>query len=366
MVESRNQQRDRSTAARLDAPSLAAPGFARRIVAWQRDHGRHDLPWQRSRDPYAIWVSEVMLQQTQVTAVIPYYLRFLERFPDIAALAAAPLDDVMRLWSGLGYYSRARNLHGAACVMSERHAAEFPRAVEDIAALPGIGRSTAAAIAALAFGERRAILDGNVKRVLCRYFGIEGDPATSAVERRLWSIAEALAPARDIEIYTQGLMDLGATVCIRRGAKCDACPVRPGCEALRSGRVDELPAPRVRKTLPERTTAMLLLLHKGEILLEKRPPTGIWGGLWSLPEAEIDADPASICRDRFGAEPRQCTPLPALNHGFTHFRLRIHPVRIDVARARKQSSEPGHIWLALDDARGAALPVPVRRILEQL
>jgi len=366
MAESRTRRRGNAAGVAPGAPTRASSSFAQRIVAWQREHGRHDLPWQRTRDRYAIWGSEVMLQQTQVVAVIPYYLRFMQRFPDIATLAAAPLDDVMQLWSGLGYYSRARNLHRAASVMAESHHAAFPRTLTDIAALPGIGRSTAAAIASLAFGDRHAILDGNVKRVLCRYYGIEGDPATSPIERRLWEIAEGLAPARDIEGYTQGVMDLGATLCTRRGPKCMQCPVAQDCVARREGRTEELPTPRVRKALPERETAMLLLLHKGEILLEKRPPAGIWGGLWSLPEAIVDADHAAASRERFGVEPRQCTPLPLLDHGFTHFRLRIHPMRIDIVRKQASAGEPGHVWLALEDARGAAVPVPVRRILERL
>ncbi|HEX6828533.1 MAG TPA: A/G-specific adenine glycosylase, partial [Burkholderiales bacterium] len=299
--------------------------FARRLTAWQRRHGRRELPWQGTRDPYAIWVSEIMLQQTQVATVIPYYRRFLARFPDLASLAAAPEDEVLALWSGLGYYSRARNLHLSAQRVSERHGGAFPREARAIAGLPGIGRSTAAAIAAFAWGERGAILDGNVKRVLARCFGVEGYPGEPRVEGRLWELAEALLPERGIEGYTQALMDLGATVCIRAKPRCGDCPVRTLCVARWEGRTAGLPSPRPRRALPRRETAMLLLLHKGEILLEKRPPAGIWGGMWCLPEADPAEDASSVSRRRYGAELSETRPLPPLEHGFTHFRLRIHP-----------------------------------------
>ena len=338
--------------------------FATRIIAWQRLHGRNDLPWQASRDPYAIWISEVMLQQTQVSAVIPYYRRFLERFPDCAALASATLDEVLRSWSGLGYYSRARNLHQAAQIVVQRHAGRFPRSIEAIAELPGVGRSTAAAIAAFAFGAREAILDGNVRRVLARVFGVEGDLTKAAQQSRLWTLAERLLPARDIGIYTQGLMDLGATVCVRRGAKCGACPVLAHCFAHRTERVDELPQPRTRKALPMRETTMLLLLHKARVLLERRPAAGIWGALWSLPELALDGNPEEACRMRFGVQASALTQLPSIEHGFTHFRLRIHPLRVDVRSLEARVEESGRIWLPLAEAIGAAIPVPVRRILK--
>jgi A/G-specific adenine glycosylase len=324
------------------------------------------LPWQRSRDPYAIWVSEIMLQQTQVATVIPYYERFMLRFPTCSALAEGPLDEVMRLWSGLGYYSRARNLHSAARTIAERHGAVFPRAFDRILELPGIGRSTAAAIAALAFGERRAILDGNVKRVVCRAFGIDGDPTSGAVERALWSLAESLLPEQDIEPYTQGLMDLGATICLRRGAKCSLCPVSNLCIANHEGRVDALPRPRVRKSQPQRETVMLLLHHEARVLLEKRPPAGIWGALWSLPEADPRADLEVLCRDRFGVCSASLTALPSIEHGFTHFRLRIHPRRVDVVALDARLREPGYMWMPLAEALDAAVPGPVKQILRML
>jgi len=235
--------------------------FAEAIIAWQRTHGRHDLPWQRTRDPYAIWLSEIMLQQTQVATVIPYYRRFRERFPDISSLAQADINEVLRLWSGLGYYSRARNLHAAAKQIVERHGGVFPRRLADIEALPGIGRSTAAAIAGFAYGARAAILDGNVKRVLARHFAVEGYPGERAVEQKLWALAESLLPARDIEAYIQGSMDLGATICLSKRPHCNRCPVASTCAAYAQNRVHELPTPRPRKTLPTRETHMAVLLH---------------------------------------------------------------------------------------------------------
>jgi A/G-specific adenine glycosylase len=304
-----------------------------------------------------------MLQQTQVATVIPYYQRFMARFPNVAALAAAPVDDVMQAWAGLGYYSRARNLHRAAGAVVQAHGGRLPASVEALATLAGIGRSTAAAIAALAYGMRSAILDGNVKRVLCRYFAIEGDPASAPVERRLWSLAEALAPAQDIEAYTQGMMDLGATVCIRSRPQCMLCPLQPGCAAFALGRTEELPQARKRKPVPERSVAMLVLRHGAEVLLEKRRPTGIWGGLWSLPEADTGTDLAALCMQRFGVSDAGMSALPELMHGFTHFRLRIQPWRVEVGTLRPGVTEPGCVWLPLDEARSAALPVPIRKIL---
>ncbi len=342
------------------------PKFATRLLAWHKRHGRHDLPWQGTRDPYRIWVSEIMLQQTQVAAVIPYYERFLTRFPDIAALASAPQDEVLRLWSGLGYYSRARNLRRAAQVVLERHNGAFPRALDAIQALPGIGRSTAAAIAAFAYAERAAILDGNVKRVLARHFAIAGFPGEKAVEERLWQLAEAELPAKDIGRYTQALMDLGATQCTRAKPRCDGCPLAQSCRALALGRVRDFPAPRPAKSVPLRATHMLLLVRAGEVLLEKRPPSGIWGGLWSLPELEHSADARAHCRSSYGcsiAKPRALAPLA---HGFTHFKLDIRPLLCRVQKFTPAAREAGHMWLTLEEARVAAIPAPVRKLLLSL
>jgi len=325
--------------------------FARRLVRWQARHGRHDLPWQRTRDPYRIWLSEVMLQQTQVATVIPYYLRFLERFPSVKALAKASLDDVLKLWSGLGYYSRARNLHTAAREIVASHRRRFPRTLESLESLPGLGRSTAAAIAVFAFGAREAILDGNVKRVLARHFAVRGFPGDKRVENRLWALAESELPAKNVEAYTQGLMDLGAEVCTRTRPACMRCPVRPTCEAYAQGEAEAYPQPRPRKTRPVRKTSMLLMLRDGEVLLEKRPPTGVWGGLWCFPE---------VVSETAGKK------MPVLRHEFTHFTLDITPVirRLDSAAA--SAAEPGRVWLPVEDAIGAAVPAPVKKLLAAL
>jgi A/G-specific adenine glycosylase len=339
---------------------------AARLIAWQKQHGRHDLPWQGTRDPYAIWLSEIMLQQTQVATVIPYYNRFRARFPDLAALAAAPLDEVLRLWSGLGYYSRARNLHKAAQSVASAHGGRFPRRFEDVAALPGVGRSTAAAICVFSYGARHAILDGNVKRVLARLRGVKGYPGEKKVADRLWREAEQLLPRRGIETYTQGLMDLGAAVCTRGRPRCGECPLHGDCVALRRGWVAGLPSPRPRKPLPRKRTTMLVLTRAGEVLLEKRPPSGIWGGLWCLPEVARKSDLAAYCLKRFGARVLEVEPMPALAHGFTHFNLDIRPLHLRVSALVPQAAEPGLTWLSFEDARGAAIPAPVRRILALL
>lgn len=305
-----------------------------------------------------------MLQQTQVDTVVPYFKRFLMRFPDVVSLALADEEEVLVHWSGLGYYSRARNLHAAARQIQNEHGGAFPCDPNAIQALPGIGRSTAAAVAAFAFNQRLAILDGNVKRVLARVFGVEGWPGDKAVEERLWQLAEELLPAEGIRPYTQGLMDLGATVCNRTKPRCDECPFTDDCVANRQGRQRELPGPRPKKSLPARQTAMLVLIHAGEVLLEKRPAPGIWGGLWGLPECASDEDFRMVA-DRLGYHAEACVALPVLVHSFTHFRLTISPWRLDVQRPSK-TGEPGRLWLSLTDLDGAALPTPVRRILEPL
>jgi A/G-specific adenine glycosylase len=340
--------------------------FATKIVRWQQRHGRHDLPWQNTRDAYRIWLSEIMLQQTQVATVIPYYRRFLRRFPRLEALAAAPLDDVLAVWSGLGYYARARNLHRAAQQIVTEHRGRFPRSLEAVLALPGVGRSTAAAICVFAFGDRRAILDGNVKRLLARCFGIAGYPGEAKTAARLWRKTEQLLPLRDVERYSQGLMDLGATVCVRGKPRCEACPVAADCVARRRGTIGCLPAPRPRLARRQRRTHMLVLLHAGEVLLEKRAASGIWGGLWSLPEVASSADIAARCAQRYGAEIATHARLPTVAHGFTHFKLDIEPHCLGVARVAPRAAAPGAMWLPLEEALGAAIPAPVRRILAAL
>ena len=282
----------------MQPPVTADPTdpFARALLAWFDQHGRHDLPWQTDPTPYRVWVSEVMLQQTRVPTVLRYFPGFMERFPDVAVLAEAPLDDVLHLWSGLGYYARARNLHRAASVVRDAHDGRMPDQREALEALPGIGRSTAGAILALAHGQRHAILDGNVKRVLARYHLVEGWPGRSAVLDRLWGLAESHTPRRRVAAYTQAIMDLGATVCTRSRPLCRACPLAESCGALSHGRTAELPSPRPKPTLPERTTAFLILRDShGRVLLERRPPSGVWGGLWSFPECAAEADAEARC-----------------------------------------------------------------------
>lgn len=335
--------------------------FADRLIAWQKDHGRHGLPWQVS-DPYRVWLSEIMLQQTQVSTVLGYYERFLGRFPTLEHLACAPLDDVLEYWSGLGYYTRARNLHKAAIMVMEEFSGVFPSRREDIERLPGVGRSTAAAIAAFAFGQREAILDGNVKRVFARVFGIAGFPGEKAVENRLWQLAEQLLPEQEIGAYTQGLMDLGATVCTRGArAACTVCPMVATCVAAQTGRVAELPTPRPKKAIPTRHTVMMMAVHEGKVLLQRRPPTGIWGGLLSLPEFD-----GSLAVENWLDHQGPGDVLPAwddFEHVFSHYKLIITPLPV---RLSALTTEPSGVWLPLNAAPDAGVPAPVKRLLLQL
>lgn len=367
---------------RAAPPAPALPtlpdDFAVRVIAWQRRHGRHHLPWQNTGDAYRVWLSEIMLQQTQVLAVLGYYARFVERFPTVQALAAAPADDVMAAWAGLGYYTRARNLHRCAQIVVADHGGVFPRDPEALAALPGIGRSTAAAIAAFSYGVRAAILDGNVKRVFARVFGVDGFPGDKRVEEAMWRIAEAVLPAADgIQPYTQGLMDLGATVCTRGKAACltgeRACPLESLCEARRTGRVMELPVPRPRKAIPERAATLLMALHDGAVLLQRRPQRGIWGGLWSLPlvgdmDAALDAHPAASDEARTVAQAyglvSSIEPAGVLMHTFTHFRLQMHLLRVEIGQAAALDDDWRWVSLARLDAVG--MPAPVKLALEML
>ena len=355
----------------------ALPGFAARVVRWQAAHGRNHLPWQNTRDPYRVWLSEIMLQQTQVSAVLDYYPRFLARFPDVASLAAAPLDDVFALWSGLGYYSRARNLHRCAQEVVARHGGAFPRTAEELQTLPGIGRSTAAAIAAFCFGERAAILDGNVKRVLTRALGYGADLASATNEKALWSLAEGLLPtlhvAEAMPRYTQGLMDLGATVCLPRSAGCLMCPVSEICVARAEGDPQRYPV-KTRKL--KRTAQALWLLQArnaaGEIWLEKRPPHGVWAGLYCLPAYESrEALEAALAlggssksgkpgaRGKGAVAPTLHDGTPFL-HVLTHKDLHLHPVE-----ALLDTPPPGEgAWFGAADWPLLGLPAPIRRLLE--
>ncbi len=337
--------------------------FADRLIRWHKRNGRHDLPWQNTADPYRVWLSEIMLQQTQVATVIPYYLRFIERFPQIADLAAAPVGDVMALWSGLGYYARARNLHACAQAVMSHYGGSFPRDPQLIAQLPGIGRSTANSIATFCFGAHAPILDGNVKRVLCRACGIEGFPGSSAVEKRLWAVAAELMPARHGAIYNQAQMDLGAMVCTRNRPRCETCPLEGLCVARATGRTAELPTPKPARTIPQRQATLLVLLDDKHVLLETRPPAGIWGGLLSLPELPQGVDAQTWAERHFACRVVAISPAPTLDHAFSHFRLHIAPLLLHVT-PNQAAMEPGWQWLALTDIANAALPAPIRRILE--
>lgn len=338
------------------------PDFAQRLIAWHKMHGRKGLPWQNTTDPYRVWLSEIMLQQTQVATVIPYYQRFLERFPTLADLAAAPVDAVMPLWSGLGYYARARNLHKCAQTVVARHGGEFPRDANRIAELPGIGRSTANAIASFCFGAQTPILDGNVKRVFARCFGIDGFPGSVPVEREMWALAERLMPTTETGLYTQAQMDLGATVCTRGKPLCSRCPLNDVCIAHRDNRIAELPAPRPKKTVPERESVFLVMQSEHGILLERRPPSGIWGGLLCLPELPPGTDAAQHAARHYGVAATEWREEPSLRHVFTHFRLTLRPLHARVTPA-PAIMENGRRWLSADAYVDAALPTPIRTLL---
>lgn len=340
--------------------------FALRIIAWQKQHGRHDLPWQNTSSPYAIWVSEIMLQQTQVSAVIGYYQRFMARFPTIQSLAAAEQEEVLQYWSGLGYYSRARNLHHAAQTIKDEFSGEFPQDFTDMQSLSGIGRSTAAAIAAFAFHQVQTILDGNVKRVLARHFAIEGWPGTPSIEKSMWALAESLLPQTEMVAYTQGLMDLGATLCTRSKPACNSCPLNTSCMAYAQQRVQQLPTPKPKKISPQKNTTMLILRHGNDVLLQKRPSKGIWGGLWSLPEIDMQTIATEAALTTFGLSVETQEPLPVLQHAFTHYKLDILPQPLDVLNKPANTPAPNTIWLPIADAIGAAIPTPVRKILLSL
>jgi A/G-specific adenine glycosylase len=307
-----------------------------------------------------------MLQQTQVATALPYYERFVARYPTVADLAAASLDDVLGLWSGLGYYARARNLHRAACDVAERFGGRFPTTFDELVTLPGIGRSTAGAIAAFASGERRAILDGNVRRVLARHAAVEGDPGAAATVAKLWLEAEARMPERGIEGYTQGMMDLGAAICLPRKPLCLLCPVNADCIARLEERIDELPGRRVRAAPRRKRIAMLVVLSGGEVLLEKRPPTGIWGALWSLPEADAAARPEEALAREWGLEAADVQALEPFEHAFTHFTLEVAPWRMRVRNTLGLAEGKAAMWLPLSELAGAALPSPVKRLLARL
>nr|WP_243720327.1 A/G-specific adenine glycosylase [Luteimonas aestuarii] len=342
------------------------PAYAERLLAWFDLHGRHDLPWQHPRTPYRVWLSEIMLQQTQVRVVAPYFERFVAALPSVRALGEARLDDVLALWSGLGYYARARNLHAAAQRCIELHGGELPRDFDALLALPGIGRSTAGAILSQAWGDRFPILDGNVKRVLARHHGIAGWPGTPAVEKQLWRIAGSLLPDARMADYTQAQMDFGATLCTRHDPACVRCPVQDDCVALREGRVGELPTPKPGKPLPERQCHVLLSTDtQGRVLLQRRPPTGIWAALWSLPEADSHADAQAWIDAHVDAHGTNARTLGAIAHGFTHYRLTMLPLHWRGVAPRNAVRDAADLrWVSRDELQSLGIPAPIRKLLE--
>jgi A/G-specific adenine glycosylase len=374
--------------------AVPPPGwFARNLLTWFAQHGRKNLPWQVNPSAYRVWVSEVMLQQTQVATVIGYFERFMQRFPTVQALAEAPLDEVLHLWTGLGYYARARNLHAAAKMIAAKGPGmdapatrapagipeEFPTtqdamSLDALMRLPGIGRSTAAAILALALGQRHAILDGNVRRVLARVFGVAGDPGTSSVTMRLWDIAESCTPHNEVAAYTQAIMDLGAMVCTRSQPSCHACPMSEYCVAMREGRQSELPGPKAKRDRASREAVLLIAeAHRNgssAVLLERRPARGVWGGLWSLPQFDSESAALDWCRREFGDTTVAVDQLPAFDHAFTHFDLRLKPVRVHCSPVQRDAvhevSDEGRLWYQLQAPARVGLPQPIAKLIERI
>ncbi|HFD32494.1 MAG TPA: adenine DNA glycosylase [Gammaproteobacteria bacterium] len=351
--------------------------FSEKLLAWYSSHGRHDLPWQQDRSLYRVWVSEIMLQQTQVATVIPYFERFMARFPTIQALANASSDEVLHLWTGLGYYARARNLHKTAQIIRDDYDNHFPENFEDVLALAGIGRSTAGAILAQALGQRHVILDGNVKRVLTRLYAIEGWPGKKAIENQLWEMAERLTPQENLTDYTQAIMDLGATACARK-PDCAGCPVTELCAAHQQGNMRDYPTPKKRKAIPVKTTHMLILQNeKGEVLLQQRPPSGIWGGLWSLPEYSEKTDSneqqdslsetlEKWCEQKLGFTIEQPETQAVFRHTFSHFHLDITPIRCRLKSPANHVMEADNrVWYNTQQPESLGLPAPVVKILNQ-
>ena len=336
------------------------------MLSWFDDFGRKDLPWQQNVTAYRVWVSEIMLQQTQVQTVIPYFDRFVESFPDLASLAAANQDDVLSQWSGLGYYARARNLHKAAQRVRDDFDGQFPASVDDAIDLPGIGRSTAGAILSLALGQRHAILDGNVKRVLARHEAIGGWPGKTSVADELWQVAERNTPHERVSDYTQAIMDLGATLCTRSKPSCGRCPVKKDCAALLSNSVDDHPGRKPKVSKPLRTTTMILASAGGQVYLERRPEAGIWGGLWSLPELG-EQSLSDWCVDMLGSVATETRPWDVLRHSFSHYDLDIQPILVRIgSEAGKVADAEARIWHRLNDAPPGGMAAPVKKLINQL
>lgn len=345
-----------------ERPARAPRAIAGPLLRWFDQCGRHDLPWQHPRTPYRVWVAEIMLQQTQVMTVIGYFNAFMQRFPDVEALAAASLDEVMTYWAGLGYYARARNLHAAAVRVVAEHAGRFPETVEQLMALPGIGRSTAGAIVAQAHGQWAPILDGNAKRVMARLAGITATPSTAAYEKPLWALAACYTPSQRVTDYTQAIMDLGAMVCTRGQPACQRCPLQSVCVAYAEDMQAHIPAPRRRRTRRRRETTVLLIEDTaGRILLERRPPSGIWGGLWSLPELDAAETVDDFCQRRFGIMVTPGAHLPPVEHAFTHFLLTIQAQWVQYRRTTR-IMEGDFAWYGRDERPG--LPAPIARLVD--
>jgi len=351
--------------------SSNSENFSERVLAWFDSHGRKDLPWQQNISPYRVWISEIMLQQTQVNTVIPYYLKFMESFPDVMALANADQDEVLKHWSGLGYYARARNLHKAPQTIRDNYAGKFPENIEQVIELSGIGRSTAGAILSIACQQSHAILDGNVKRVLARYFAIEGWPGKAAVQKQLWHHAEALLPAHRLKRtadYTQAMMDLGATICTRAKPKCVSCPLNADCQALSLGRPQDYPQAKPKKTLPERSCIMLIMQNKqGEVFLQKRPPTGIWGSLWCFPQFELIDQLGQWLSDEFELHLANYETLPRLIHTFSHFRLTILPLLLQIESTDQRVMEANsQLWYNINTEFDGGLAAPTSTLLNSI
>ena len=341
-------------------------GIAPRLLSWHAKAGRHTLPWQQDRSAYRVWVSEIMLQQTQVATVIPYFERFMEQFPEVRALANAPADEVLHLWTGLGYYARARNLHRAAQVIRDEHAGIFPKDIDAVMSLPGIGRSTAGAILAISAGSRHPILDGNVKRVLTRFYAIEGAPDEKSTLEKLWRLADDNTPAKQVALYTQAIMDLGATLCTRGKPRCEDCPIAADCRARIEGRQGELPAakrkPAVRK---QRHAVMLVARRATEVLLVQRPPSGIWGGLWCLPEFDHRDAAEQYAASTLASAKLARAPLPDIAHSFTHFDLVITPL-VAMCCGESRVRDGTALWYDLTRPARVGLPAPIKTLLGTL
>ncbi|ASP40796.1 A/G-specific adenine glycosylase [Bacterioplanes sanyensis] len=337
------------------------------MLAWYQQHGRKHLPWQQQITPYRVWVSEIMLQQTQVTTVIPYYERFMQRFPDVFSLAQAEQDEVLHLWTGLGYYARGRNLHACAKQVVEQYQGEFPQDLEALADLPGIGRSTAAAIASISMGMRAAIMDGNVKRVLTRFFAIEGWPGQTSVNKELWQLAESLTPEHSFREYTQVMMDLGATLCTRSKPACGICPLQPHCAGYASGEPTQYPHSKPKKAKPEKHTIMLIIQNSaGERWLLQRPTQGLWGGLWSFPEVDSEAEALILLRQQFGCEPESQQWLDGFRHTFSHYHLHIQPLLLTLPGTSQQIQQGSGHWYNSNKPAELGLAAPVKKLLTQI